>query len=192
MRAVRKGRAGQKAGGEGRLSTDVEMDHRVMASVVKRTIRHFREMFGMEFISMHSSSGEIKALTLRALTALIGIGCPVGVLVAFSFDGSLAEHLLDVEMAGIDIASEERPHYLLEVAAETINIVLGHCTADLAEAGNVVMLSAPVVLDDGGKLRRPAGALFTRVSQETEHGMLDIDFITPRHLFGELSNPTAG
>ena len=159
---------------------------RIMACVLERTRQHFEDELGIAFLATTPfSEGKIDALALRHLTAIISVGGPASVLAAFSFDRSLAAFLLEVETAGLSLTEDERPQFLLDTVAETINIVLGHSTADLTEAGNPVVLSAPMVLEDGGRLHRPKGAVFTCVSHQTAHGQLDVDFFLPIHLFND-------
>jgi CheY-specific phosphatase CheX len=160
--------------------------HRIMVTVLACTKAHFQDELGIVIASTTTSlSGEINALALRKLTAIVSLGGPVNILAAFSFDQLLADHLMEVETTGLTLTPDERPQFLLDTVAETINVVLGHATTELAEVGNAVVLSAPVVLEDGGKLRRPKGAIFISVSHETAHGVLDVDLIAPRHLFGD-------
>ena len=167
-------------------STEHEnMVHRVMDAILRHTCHHFQHELGIKMQAAPPTKGDIDELTLRDLTAIIGIGGPVSVLATFSFDAALSVHVLDVETAGLRVTEEERPQFLLDTIAETINVILGQSTVDLASTGSTVALSAPVVLEDGGKLRRPKGAFFTRVNHLTEYGMLDVNFITPKHLYGE-------
>ena len=166
-------------------NTGQKIQH-IMACVLEHTRQHFEDELGIAFLATTTlSEGTIDALALRHLTAIISVGGPVSVLAAFSFDRSLAAFLLEVETAGLPMTEDERPQFLLDTVAETINIVLGHSTADLTEAGNPVVLSAPVVLEDGGRLHRPKGAIFTCVTHQTAHGQLDVDFILPRYLFDD-------
>ncbi len=158
----------------------------VMAHVLEGTRSHFEDHLGIGFsVTREFLQGDIEALPLRSLTAVISLGGPVGILAAFSFDLSLAEYLLEVETAGLRMSADERPQFLLDTVAETANVVLGRSTTDLAQSGSSVVLSAPLVLEDGGRLRRPKGAIFTCVSHQTAYGWLDVDFIAPRHLFGD-------
>jgi len=162
-----------------------EAVQQVMESILRHNRLHFSETLGLTIEESPPANGDIDELRLRSLTALISVGGPVSVLTAFSFDIELAQYLLETETQGLGISDEERPQYQMDTLAETLNVVLGHSTADLAQRGNAVVLSAPVVLEDGGKMRRPKGAYFTRVTLSTAHGVLDVNFITPKHLFGD-------
>jgi CheY-specific phosphatase CheX len=157
----------------------------IILSVIACTKRHFGTALGLVISSETVTCGDIESLGLRDLTSIIGLGGPISLLIAFSFDTRLATYLFEIETAAICIPEQERQLYMRETTAETINIVLGHATADLAGAGNMLVLSAPVVIAEGGRLHRPKGAFFTRMTLQTAHGVLDVDFITPRHLFGD-------
>lgn len=159
---------------------------RIMVCVLECTKAHFQDELQIAISETTPSlSGAIDALALRHITAIVSLGGPVSILAAFSLDQSLADHLLEVETTGLRLSEHERSQFLLDTVAETINVVLGRATTELAESGNAVVLSAPVVLEEGGQLRRPKGAIFISVCHETAHGRLDVDLIAPRHLFGD-------
>ncbi len=158
---------------------------RVCDAVMSATTSHFLVSLKIKFLSSSTDYGEINELKLRNLTAVIGMSGPVSALVAFSFDLALADHLLAIETEGLDIPADEKDFYRLDMIAETVNIVLGHCTKSLAKLGYPVGLSPPIVLEDAGKLRRPKGAVFSSISHNTSYGVLDVIFITPPDLYGE-------
>jgi len=85
----------------------------------------------------------------------------------------------------VDIPSDEQVFYRLDMIAETVNIVLGHCTKNLAVTGQPIGLTPPIVLEDAGSLRRPKGAIFSSISHNTSYGVLDVVFITPPELYGD-------
>jgi CheY-specific phosphatase CheX len=158
---------------------------KVIESVIEKTRSHFEDVVDIGILSTTFSSGEISELALRDITAIVGIGSPFKVMVAFSFDNPLAKYLTEIETRGLEITDDARQQFLLEAVAETINIVLGHCTSDLAENGNVVTLSPPVVVHmrEESQIYWPKGASFATTGFVTDRGILDVDFIVPNHLF---------
>jgi len=158
---------------------------RVCDAVISATTSHFLISLKIKFLSTSTNFGEIDELKLRNLTAVIGVSGPVRALVAFSFDMDLANHLLAIETEGLDISSDEQVFYRLDMIAETVNIVLGHCTKNLAVTGQPIGLTPPIVLEDAGSLRRPKGAIFSSISHNTSYGVLDVVFITPPELYGD-------
>ncbi|HXP96108.1 MAG TPA: chemotaxis protein CheX, partial [Telmatospirillum sp.] len=103
----------------------------------------------------------------------------------------LAAFLFHAETVGLPMTDDEHYPFLLEIAAETINTVLGHSTVDLAEESNNVILSAPVVIEEARRLHRPKGASFAAISLTTSRGILDMNFIVPKHLFDNKLNIVA-
>ncbi len=158
---------------------------RVCDAVISATTSHFLISLKIKFLSTSTNFGEIDELKLRNLTAVIGVSGPVRALVAFSFDMDLANHLLAIETEGLDIPSDEQVFYRLDMIAETVNLVLGHCTKNLAVTGQPIGLTPPIVLEDAGSLRRPKGAIFSSISHNTSYGVLDVVFITPPELYGD-------
>jgi CheY-specific phosphatase CheX len=158
---------------------------RIMDSVMLATTAHFQDSLKINFLSTQISYGDIEEFKPRDMTVFIGISGPDCALFAFSFDMDLVNQLLEIETAGIEISSDELDIYRRDVLAETVNIVLGHSTRALAKLGEPIRLSPPIVLEDEGSLRRPKGAFFARVSCQSNHGLLDVFTISPKHLFGE-------
>jgi len=163
-------------------STVVE---KINASVSQATLAHFQDTLKISILTIKVTNGIINELKLKDMTAIIGISGKFGALIAFSFNAELANHILDIETTDLVMSDEEYSDYRLDVIAETINIVLGHSTKALSKIGEPVGLTPPIVLEDGGLLRRPRGALFSSFSYKTTHGLMDIVFITPSELYGD-------
>ena len=147
---------------------------RVLDSVMSATTAHFQDSLNITMLSTQQSCGEIDAFSPADMTVVIGLSGPVNALVAYSFDNDLVNHLLEIETAGLEIPGDELDIYRHDVLAETVNIVLGHCTGALAKTGHPVGLTPPIVLDGKGSFRRPKGALFACVNYKTAYGALDI------------------
>lgn len=165
---------------------------KAMTAVQKRTRAYLEDEIGLAVTTQKTMIGDIDVLELRKVTTIVGTGGPVNLLIAFGFDPSLLERLCQAATANLAIAAEERTLFLRETAAETVNFILGHATADLAETGNDVTLSPPVVLEGGRSIHRPKKAMFTTIELSTIHGSLDIYFIGPSELFDQRLNILSG
>jgi CheY-specific phosphatase CheX len=161
---------------------------RILNSVMMATTAHFQDSLKISFLSTQMSCGDIDEFKSRDMTVIIGISGPACALLAFSFDMDLVNHLLEIETAGLEISADELDFYRHDVIAETVNIVLGHSTGALAKTGEAVGLTPPIVIEDGGSIRRPKGAVFSSVSCQSNHGLLDVFTISPMHLYGENLN----
>jgi CheY-specific phosphatase CheX len=161
---------------------------KVMAAVLKRTCDYLEDEIGLHAAKSRSVVGNIDTLTLRTMTTIVGTGGPISLLIAFSFEQKLLDSLCDAATARLNIEPHERQLFLRETAAETANIILGHATEELAEEGNDVMLSPPVVLEEGRCIHRPKKAMFATIELSTELGMFDIHFVGPAELFDQKLN----
>ncbi|BAE50750.1 response regulator [Paramagnetospirillum magneticum] len=159
-----------------------------MAAVLTRTRDYFQEEIGLKVSRAKPRTGNVDALQLRDVTAVVCTDGPVKLLIAFSFQRVLLEHLREVMTADLNVLPSERELFLRETAGETVNFILGHATADLAEGGNVIRLSPPSVLDEEKNILRPKKAIFTTIEMTTSHGTLDINFIGPSELFDRRLN----
>ncbi len=159
-----------------------------MAAVLTRTRDYLQEEIGLKVSRAKPRTGNMDALQLRDVTAVVCTDGPVKLLIVFSFQRPLLEHIREVVTAGLEVLPDERELFLRETAAETMNFILGHATADLAEENNDMRLSPPTVIDEEKNILRPKKAIFTSIEMATSHGILDINFIGPSDLFDQKLN----
>lgn len=161
------------------MPLDLLKSARFMQSVLARTRGHLLTQYGLETEVTPPVVHADPALTLCGYSAVIGLGGPISIAVIASFDASLVRHILERDLGPGAIAEDELETYLGEAAAETTNVVLGHCTADLAEPGAPVTLSPPLVILDARSFRRPRDAVFLGLSMQTPGGRLALHFVGP-------------
>lgn len=159
-----------------------------MTSALDRTRKFFKEELGIEIASATPSIGDVKTLALHDITAIIGVGGAVNLLIAFSFSRSLRDKLLAKFTSDLVVPPEQKGLYARETAAEIVNIVMGHCTIDLQSLDGAITLSPPVIIEKAKSIRRPKNAVFANLRIETEFGCADINFVGPRGLFDEYLN----
>lgn len=159
-----------------------------MAAVLTRARDYLQEEIGLSVSRAKPRTGNLDSLHLRDITSVVSTDGPVKLIITFSFQRSLLEHMREVVTAALTVTPEERELFLRETAGEVMNFILGHATADLAEEGNDVELSPPVVLDQERDILRPKKAIFTSIELSTNHGIMDINFIGPSELFDSHLN----
>jgi CheY-specific phosphatase CheX len=131
---------------------------------------------------------EVRAVTkhqpaLRYATAVVGLGGSVGLLFAFSFSQDLVDVLYRRFAAEVAIEPDQEPVFRDAVIAELANVVAGHCTADLAEHGERIPLSPPILLEHSETIDRMGDATRGTVEMITRHGSFDIHMVEPRKGF---------
>lgn len=174
------------------MSLDPKQFPKAMAAVLTRARAYLQDEVGLAVTRARPTIGNMDALQLRAVTAVVCTGGPVKLLIAFSFERRLLEWLREQAIRSIEVAPSERDLFLRETAAETANFILGHATADLAEDGNDVTLSPPVVISEGRRILRPKKAMFATIELSTSYGIVDLDFIGPMELFDRHLNVLDG
>ena len=137
---------------------------------------------------VEASSQNPSQLILHDTTAIAGLGGPVGLLIAFSFEKNLLDAIFERFTDDIDVPDDEIPIYRREAAAEIINIILGHCTMDMKYVDQTITLSPPVVVDQAKSIRRPKDAVFANMRIATDEGNLDVSIVGPKQLFDEKMN----
>ena len=156
----------------------------IVDAVVLKAGDYFRNEFDIELTAARPMEGDIASLTLRDIATFVGmIGGPVNVMVALSFDRPMMDRVVDIATEGLSVADDEREIFVRETAADVINEILGSSTADLDSGDKKIVLSPPIVVDDGSKVHKPDGTVFTTVTMSSDEGQFDIDFIAPRNLF---------
>ena len=159
-----------------------QLSNILIDAVVTRTVDYLRDELGLDAQRGTVSGGELKDLVLRDLLTVIGMGGAVNCLVSFSFDRKLIEKIFEISTEGLRISADERSAFIGHTAAETINVILGHATADLSHGNEGVTLTPPAVIEDASKVCLPQGAGFRSVPFVTKFGDFNIDFILPNSL----------
>ena len=160
-----------------------ELPGRLLKSVVDRSLDHLSRDLKIECFPTIGTSGSVDLLALRDLTVIIGVGGGIGLLVALSFPKRLADLLFDRLTGGINIPADEKELYRRDAAAETANVILGHCTADLETCARPISISPPVVLGEEKQIQRAKNAVLHKTAIVTDFGNLDISVIGPKELF---------
>jgi len=156
----------------------------VMQSVITRTRDYFDEEFGIGLIESDGGCGDVDSLTLHDMTAIIGMGGAVNLLIAFSFDKGLINALYEQMTADFDVQADEVQMFHKAAAGEVVNTVLGHCTVDFQEMdGRVISLTPPVIIDKVKHIHRMKDAMFYTQTLSTKLGRMDINLVGPRELF---------
>ncbi|MCF8482892.1 MAG: chemotaxis protein CheX [Rhodospirillum sp.] len=171
-----------------------EFDRSVVSTLLSSILTRVRYVLAedaeIEVRDVSLVESDVDKLHLHNLTVLAGLGAPVNVLVAFSFEDRLVEGLFAGMARGLDLNMEDADLYKGECAAEAINMVLGLSTADLQSEDMTISLSPPVVLDNTRWIHRHRNAHFARMRLDTDHGVLDVNVVGPRELFDDRMNYT--
>jgi len=170
------------------MGVDTDVMPKIMQSALDRTSAFLEQEMGITIASATPSMGKIDLLALRDITAIVGVGGSVNLLLAFSFQRRLLDELTAKFTEGLTFPDEERDLYLEDAAAEVVNIIAGHCTIDLADPDVIISLSPPVIVNEAKSIRRPNKGVFACLCLETKFGFVDINFIGPREIFDERLN----
>ena len=160
-----------------------ELPGYLLKSVVDRSLDHLSRDLKIECFPTIGTSGSVDLLALRDLTVIVGVGGGIGLLVALSFPKRLVDLLFDRLAGGINMPAHEKELYRRDAAAETANVILGHCTADLETYGQPISISPPVVLGEEKQIQRARNAVLYRTAIVTDFGNLDVSVIGPKELF---------
>jgi CheY-specific phosphatase CheX len=160
-----------------------ELIAEVVAATLARTRSYFEEEFGINVIDVSQNRGNIEMLAIHDLTAIVGVGGTVNLLVAFSFEQTLVDALYDRMTADIEVPPGEEELYRGSAAAEIVNTIIGNCTADFQQRDHGISLTPPVILDTAKHIQRMKNAVFMSRALDTEFGRVDINLVGPTELF---------
>jgi CheY-specific phosphatase CheX len=162
-----------------------QLIRKVVTATLERTRSYLAEEFGIEVNEITRDRGDIEMLAIHDMTAIVGVGGPVNLLVAFSFERRLADVLYERMTDGIDVEPGEEDLYRGSVVAEIVNTVIGNCTADFQQSDQRISLTPPVVLDQTKRIQRMKNATFISRTVHTDFGCLDINLVGPTELFDD-------
>jgi CheY-specific phosphatase CheX len=170
------------------LNFDKAIIPKVMDSILERTRFVLECEAGVRVAGAESIHCDARKLQLHDLTAIAGLGGPISLLIAFSFERSLLETIFARVAADIEVPLQEVDLYVRDAAAETVNTILGLCTADFENMANSIALSPPVLIEDARCIHRPKNAVFASMRVRTSDGCLSVGIVGPRELFDEWLN----
>lgn len=155
----------------------------VVSATLERTRSYFEEEFDILVADISQDCGNVATLDIRGLTAIVGVGGPVSLLVAFSFDPRLMDVLYARMIEGIDVPAGEEDTYRSSVAAEVVNTIIGNCTAELQQRDAAITLTPPMIIDSAKHIHRMKNAVFISRSLNSKFGSVDINLVGPGELF---------
>ncbi|MEN9437228.1 MAG: hypothetical protein RIR09_1883 [Pseudomonadota bacterium] len=156
----------------------------VMGSVITRTRGFFESEYHVSVIEIDGGAGDLESLTLLDMTAIIGLGGRLNLLVAFSFQESLVNALYARVTEGLGVQPDEVEMYREATAGEVVNTILGHCTIDLQRIDQKgIAMTPPIILDRAKTIRRMKNSVFYTQGMNTAFGRLNISLVGPRELF---------
>lgn len=156
----------------------------IMKSVISRTRAYFESELEIIPTETSSNAGNLDTLTLLDMTAIIGMGGAINLLIAFSFQDGLINAMYERMTDGLGIQPDEVEMYREASAGEAVNTILGNCTVDLQELdGRGIVMTPPVIFNRVKTIRRMKNAMFYTQNIDTALGSMTISLVGPRELF---------
>lgn len=156
----------------------------IMQSIITRTRAYFEGEFAISVAEINGSGGHWDELILLDMTAIVGMGGAINLLVAFSFQQGLITAMYERMTEGLDILPDDVDMYREAAAGEVVNTILGHCTLDLQKLDRRgIVMTPPVILDRVNTIRRMKGAMIYIQRLDTALGCMTISLVGPRELF---------
>ncbi len=155
----------------------------VVASVHARMCSYFFDEFSIQIEELNQSYTEHETIDIHGLTAVIGVGGPASILIAFSYEQRLIDELYKRMTDGMDVHPGEEKMYMESVAGDIINTVVGNCTMELQHGRHVISLTPPMIIDHIKHIHRTKNIVFISKKYTTEFGFIDLNLIGPGNLF---------
>jgi CheY-specific phosphatase CheX len=159
-----------------------------MDSVLARTRMVLAEEADVILEEAESFRCDANELHLQDMTAIAGLGGPISLLIAFSFELRLLDAIFEQITQGITVTEDERPLLIRDTAAEMVNTILGRCTADIQIINQSITLSPPVIVEDARCIHRPKNAVFASMRVRTDKGYVSVGILAPREMFDDQLN----
>lgn len=160
----------------------------VIEVVEQRTMMFLRDELGLVVESVERCLRHKESLVLRAMTAIVGVGSQAGFYIAYTYDDSLIRAMARRHTVGLPIAPEEEELYARETASDVVNIIVGNCTTDFAQRGELISLSPPVLLTGARTIHGSRDTTIASLTLCFSEGTLDVAFVGPRLRFDDQLN----
>jgi CheY-specific phosphatase CheX len=170
------------------MSFDKTIIPKVMSSLLAITRRVLQSEAVVTVTGSPTMEGDVDELKLHDLTAIAGLGGPISLLIAFSFEAPLLDAIYQGAVATISVPEGEEDTYRRDAAGEFVNTILGLCTADFQNIERSITLSPPVIMEHARCIHRPKNAVFACMKMATERGVMTVSFVGPRELFDSYLN----
>jgi CheY-specific phosphatase CheX len=157
----------------------------VMEVVAERTITFFREQLSLRPTGVDCRMHHEKSLQLRGVTAIVAVGTTAGLYIAYSYDEALIRAITKRHTAGISFSPDEADLYMRETASDVVNIIIGNCTSDLAQRGELISLSPPVLMEGARTIQGRSDSTIAALTLSFADGALDVAFVGPKILFDD-------
>ena len=155
----------------------------VLASVHARMCSYFYDEFSIQIKELNQNYAEHETLDIHGLTAVIGVGGPAGILIAFSYEQRLIDELYGRMTDGIDVHPGEEKMYMESVAGDIINTIVGNCTTELQQGQHAISLTPPMIIDHIKHIHRTKNVVLISKKYTTEFGFIDLKLIGPGKMF---------
>jgi CheY-specific phosphatase CheX len=160
----------------------------VIEVIEKRSIAFLKSELGMAPVKVERSIRSDDHASLRAVTAIVAVGSKAGVYIAYSYDNALIRAITKRYTAGLSIGPGEEELYARETASDIVNVIVGNSTADLAQRGELISLSPPVLTVGAHTIQGRRETTIAVLTLRFPEGVLDIAFVGPSTLFDERLN----
>lgn len=152
----------------------------MLAALAERTRQHLGAEMDITVQSLSEADTLADPLTLEHLTAVMGIGGPSGLLLAFSFSPGLAETLFQRTLDALGLPEEDAAAFRDACLTEFANVVAGRWIGDFAPPDTRISLTPPVLIEGARRIHRVPNATFHSLATDTDSGRLGIHLIGPQ------------
>jgi CheY-specific phosphatase CheX len=156
----------------------------VMQSAITRTCNYFESEYHIAVAEVDGGAGDLESLTLLDMTAIVGVGGRINLLITFSFEDGLINILYQRMTEDIGVQPDEVEMYREAAAGELVNTIVGHSTIDLQHLDHQgISMTPPIILDRAKTIRRMKNSMFYTQGLNTIFGRMNISLVGPRELF---------
>ena len=161
---------------------------RMVSSLEMRTRNYLTDEMDIAVSDVRHQGRDLESLKLENLTAVIGIGGPSGLLVAFSFCARMADTLYRRTTASLKIPPGKEDVYRDAALVEIANVIVGNWIADFASRDEHVSMTPPVILEGANRIHHVPNATFRSIAMATGEGALFMHLVGPRNMFDHYLN----
>lgn len=165
------------------MTSDTSRLEKVLDAVAERARNYLQDEAAIGVTRVRRAVNEVHSVTLENLTAMIGIGGPSGILVAFNYSPELSDALFRHMTQGLDVSADEEQVFRHGTLTEIANVILGNSIPEAFAVGESIPMTPPVILEGATRIHHRDDTMFGSISIATLRGPLDIHLVGPRRIF---------
>ncbi len=160
----------------------------IIVTIIEHLEKYFNEEIGITIESIKYHLQSANHLDLIGITSFLSLDGDIDLYIGFSFDNNIITKIFKQYTKEISIEEGMENSYISETANDTINIVIGNATQQLATKGSLLHLSPPITIAATGSINKRGDEYYFIVEIFSGNDKMQMFVIGPKDVFEKHLN----